>query len=117
MLAVIQICQAMKNFLIFLRYKAPIEIVEKHTDAHRAFLKSQYDAGVLLISGPFVPRTGGMLWGQAEDRSTIDAMIARDPFHLEGVADYEVIEFKPVMHSSMLSPLFESQTAPTSTTA
>jgi uncharacterized protein YciI len=101
----------MKNFLIILRYKVPIEIVEKHTEAHRAFLKTQYDANVLLMSGPFVPRTAGLLWGQAEEKSGIDQMILNDPFNTEGVADYEVIEFKPVMHAPLLDGLFESQQA------
>jgi uncharacterized protein YciI len=101
----------MKNYLIILHYKVPIETVELHTPAHRAFLKTQYEANTLLLSGPFVPRTAGVLWGQAEDRTVIDQMIKNDPFNVEGVADYDVIEFKPVMHAPLLDALFEAQSA------
>ncbi len=99
----------MKNYLIILRYKVPLETVELHTPAHRAFLKTQYEANTLLLSGPFVPRTAGVLWGQAEDRTVIDRMIENDPFHVEGVADYEVFEFSPTMHAPLLDALFASQ--------
>jgi len=101
----------MKNYLILLRYKVPLAEVERHTPAHRAYLRTQYDAGVLLMSGPFVPRTAGLLWAQAADRATIDAMIERDPFNSELVADYEVIEFAPVMNAHALDGFFAQQRA------
>ena len=101
----------MKNFLILIRYKVPIEIVEEHTPAHRDYLKKQYERELLLMSGPFVPRTAGVLWGQAEDRKLIEEMTEGDPFYTNGVADFEIIEFKPVMHSPLLDQLFEAQSA------
>jgi uncharacterized protein YciI len=99
----------MRNFLILLRYKVPIEVVEEHTPDHRAYLKTRYEAGDLIMSGPFVPRTAGVLWAQAQDRDRIDSLIANDPFHQRGVADYEVIEFKPVMNAPALNSLFAAQ--------
>jgi len=99
----------MKNFLVLLHYKVPIEIVEKHTPDHRAYLKTLYDSHDLLMSGPFVPRTAGVLWSQASNRERVDEFIAKDPFFLLGVADYEVIEFNPGMHSPLLAPVFEAQ--------
>jgi len=99
----------MKNFLVFIRYKVPIETVEKYTAEHRAYLKTCYDRGELLFSGPFVPRTAGLLWAQAKERETVDAMIAQDPFNTNGVADYEVIEFKPAMFAPELQAVFTAQ--------
>jgi len=101
----------MKNYLIIIRYKVPIETIDKFTVAHRAYLKTQYDAKRLLVSGPFVPRTAGALWAQAPDRTVIDQMIEKDPFKIENLADYEVFEYSPTMHAPVLDDLFASQIA------
>jgi len=99
----------MKNFLILIRYKVPIEVVEKHTPEHRAYLKTLYDSQDLLMSGPFVPCTSGVLWAQALERARIDEITAADPFNIHGVANYEVIEFNPGMHSPLLDGVFAAQ--------
>jgi uncharacterized protein YciI len=101
----------MKNFLILIKYKVPIETVEEHTPAHREYLKEQYAKGLLLMSGPFVPRTAGVLWAQAEAREAIDQMTEGDPFFTNAVADFEIIEFKPIMHADSLNRLFAAQAA------
>ena len=99
----------MKNFLILITYKVPMEIVEQHTPAHREYLRSQYAAGRLLLSGPLVPRTGGVLWAQAEGCSDIESMISNDPFELNGVAAWDIREFNPVMSADLLKPVLDSQ--------
>lgn len=99
----------MKNFLILITYKVAIEVVEEHTPAHREYLKSQYAAGRLLLSGPLVPRTGGVLWAQAASREDVDAMIAQDPFEINGVANWDIREFNPVMSADLLKPVLEAQ--------
>lgn len=86
-----------------------METVEEHTPAHREYLKSQYGVGRLLMSGPFVPRTAGVLWAQAEDRLDIQAMVQADPFWVNGVAEFEINEFKPVMFAEGLKPVLEAQ--------
>ncbi len=97
----------MKYFLISLQYTKPLEDVVENTPDHRAYLKTKYDEGILLFSGPRVPRTGGVLFARAEETSTIDAMIANDPFKIRGVADYEVVEIAPVMWNEGLNKIFE----------
>jgi uncharacterized protein YciI len=99
----------MKNFLVFIKYKVSMEEVERHTPDHREYLQSQYERGILLLSGPFVPRTAGVLWARASDRSEVEAMIAQDPFQVRGVASYEIQEFKPVMFAEQLRPILEAQ--------
>ena len=97
----------MKYFLIQITYVQPIEVVESHTPAHRAYLRTQYDAGILLFSGPRVPRTGGYLFGRAEDKSVIEKMVASDPFHTTGTANYEIIEIAPTIWAEQLKSIFE----------
>lgn len=97
----------MKYFLIHLTYAKPIEVVQEFTPSHRAYLRTKFDEGILLFSGPRVPRTGGVLFGKAEDVSVIDNMIASDPFKVNGVADYEVIEIAPTTWAEQIKAGFE----------
>ena len=47
--------------LVTLSYRVPLAEVDVHTPAHRAYLKTLFDAKKLIASGPFVPREGGAL--------------------------------------------------------
>ncbi len=97
----------MKYFIINLQYTKPIAEVAEITPEHRAYLKINYDAGILLFSGPRVPRIGGVLFAKAEDASIIEKMIAADPFKTKGIAEYEIIEIAPVMWAEGLNKIFE----------
>ena len=89
-------------FLLPLKYKVPIEHVERVTPVHREFLEQGYRAEKLLVSGPRVPRTGGVIVARVKTREEVDALIHEDPFFKEGVADYEIVEFQAVkFHSSI----------------
>lgn len=87
----------MHIFVIDLTYIVPLEAVELHIEAHRAYLAAQYDAGHFLASGPKVPREGGVILAKGASRSAIEALVALDPFKIEGVAEYRVTEFIPRM--------------------
>jgi len=80
-------------FVVSLTYKVPEDIVDFHRPAHMAWVKEAFDAGVFFASGRRVPAVGGVLLSGA-DRSVLDASLARDPFFSNGVAEFEVIEFK-----------------------
>ena len=80
-------------FVVSLTYKVPEDIVDFHRPAHMAWVKEAFDAGVFLASGRRVPAVGGVLLSGA-DRSTLEASLARDPFFSNGVAEFEIIEFK-----------------------
>ncbi|WP_234418463.1 YciI family protein [Dongshaea marina] len=64
-------------------------------EAHVEYLEQQYWAGYFVASGRKVPRSGGMILARAESRSVLDAVLARDPFAVAGVAEYRVEEFVP----------------------
>jgi uncharacterized protein YciI len=92
-------------YLILLKYKAPIEDVERVTPAHREFLGRAYQAEKLLVSGPQAPRTGGVIIARVKTREEVDELIHEDPFYQEKIADYEVIEFNAVKFHPALAPL------------
>ncbi|MDP9696897.1 UNVERIFIED_ORG: uncharacterized protein YciI [Arthrobacter globiformis] len=79
-------------YVVSLTYKVDQEIVDQHLDAHVDWLKDAFDEGVFIAAGRKVPRTGGVLLSRA-DRPTLDGSLAKDPFNVHGVADFEVMEF------------------------
>lgn len=85
----------MATFVISLTYSKPMDVVEARTDDHRAYMGQLFNDGVLLASGPYNPRTGGMLILNAEDLDAVNALLAKDPFYTEGVADYDIREWRP----------------------
>lgn len=91
-------------FLIMMHYKKPLEDVEKHLAAHRSFLGEGYDNDFFIVSGPRNPRTGGIILSQLKNREQLEEILQKDPFFVNGIADYEIIEFMPVkFHKNFLS--------------
>jgi uncharacterized protein YciI len=95
-------------FIISLTYTAPIEQIDAHLAAHRAFLAEQYARGVFLMSGRKVPREGGIIIANANSREAIEALVRSDPFHVAGVARYEITEFVPTMTADLLAAFREA---------
>ncbi len=86
--------------LAIIRYRVPIEEVVKVTDEHRAYLRDLKQNGVLLAAGPFDPRIGGALLLRVPDgdvRAALDRIRDEDPFVTKGVAQYELLPWKPVI--------------------
>ena len=52
------------------------------------------------MSGPRTPRVGGVIMINADNRSAVDAIIAQDPFKVNGIAEYQIVEFTPTMFST-----------------
>ncbi|WP_022662816.1 YciI family protein [Paucidesulfovibrio longus] len=95
-------------FIVSLTYLKPLEVIDSLLEEHVAWLKANYADGVLLASGRKVPRTGGILLARAESREALDAVLAGDPFHREGAARYEVIEFAASMAAPGLEALINA---------
>jgi len=91
-------------FVVILTYTKPLAEVDAHLQAHRAWLKSQYDAGVFVASGRQSPPVGGVILARGADRAALEKILAQDPFNSNGVAQYHVIQFTP----SLTAPQFAS---------
>jgi uncharacterized protein YciI len=79
-------------FIATLTYKVPLEVVEQQTQPHIDWLEEAFANGSLVAAGRKVPRTGGVLLSLLDSREALMAELHKDPFHTEGVADYEVME-------------------------
>ena len=90
-----------------IRYRRPLEDVLAHQDAHRAYLRGLKEQGVLIASGPMNPRFGGMclLRVPDDDAKALDAVRDNDPFVKNGVAQYELIGWAPVIGKDDLDRL------------
>lgn len=84
-------------FIAILKYKKPLEEVDRFLQAHRDYLAEHYAGGNFISSGPQTPRVGGVIMIKAENRTAVDAIIAKDPFNINGIADYQIVEFTPTM--------------------
>ena len=84
-------------YVAILTYKKPLADVDRYLQAHRDFLACHYAAGDLLASGPRVPRIGGVIMLKSSTREAVDAILAEDPFQINGIAEYNVIEFTPTL--------------------
>ncbi|WP_276988670.1 YciI family protein [Capnocytophaga gingivalis] len=86
-------------YIIILTYQKNLSEVEKHLEAHRAYLDRHYASGHFIASGAQVPRKGGVILCKADSKEEILGIIAQDPFHEHRIAAYQIIEFTPTKFS------------------
>jgi uncharacterized protein YciI len=94
--------------IAILRYRKPLEDVLRHVDSHRAYLAGLKQEGLLIASGPLVPRNGGMLLLRVPDneaQATLDSIRDNDPFTRFGLAQYEVWPWAPTIGAEELDCL------------
>jgi len=68
-------------------------VYEPHLPAHLVYLRDLKARGVLLLSGPFADRTGGMVLIQAASRQAAEAIAQADPLVANNVDSYELREW------------------------
>ncbi len=82
-------------FIINLTYKTQLENIDKFLDTHIDFLNEQYQLGNFIASGRKVPRNGGIILSNIKIKAILEEIIDKDPFKINNLADYELIEFIP----------------------
>lgn len=88
----------MKNlFVCKVNYTKSFELVSVHLSDHRAYLAKGYESGILLASGPRVPKDGGIIIGAFASKQDAINFSKNDPFCKKNVAEYEIFEFEPVL--------------------
>ena len=90
-----------------IRYRRPLEEVLVHQDPHRAYLRGLKEQGTLIASGPCNPRFGGILLLRVadDDWQALDGVRDNDPFVQNGVAQYELLGWNPVIGRDDLDKL------------
>lgn len=93
----------MPFFVIESRFTQPFECFGEAVPAHRAYLDKGYAAGLLLCSGPKADRTGGIVIARASDEAAVHAFLADEPYHVQGLASYEIKPFDAVKQHPLLA--------------
>jgi uncharacterized protein YciI len=95
--------------LAIIRYRRPFDEIAPHVDEHRAYLRELKAQGLLLVSGPFDPRTGGGIILRIPDGEEIGTVLDRirdgDPFTRLALAQYEMLPWNPVIGKESLDTL------------
>ena len=94
--------------IAIIRYRRPLDEIIAAQDEHRAYLRSLQAEGTLLAAGPMDPRTGGMLLLRVPDGNAagaLDRVRDGDPFSVHGLAQYELLAWKPVIGLEALDRL------------
>ena len=81
-------------FIINLNYIAPLEKIDARMKEHMVFLNACYREGLFIASGRKVPRTGGIILARGNSKEAFKALMKNDPFVAEGLAEFDIIEFK-----------------------
>ncbi|KJF92588.1 GTP cyclohydrolase [Photobacterium angustum] len=82
-------------FIVSLTYISEMSEVDKYLEDHIEYLNKYYELGIFIASGRKVPRTGGIILAQAENRSELETILNNDPFKIYNLANYELTEFVP----------------------
>ncbi len=86
-------------FIVILSYKVDLDEIDKHRDAHMSFLAPYYEDGTFLLSGPRVPREGGVILAKTASKQELQEILEQDPFAMNDLAHYDIYEFSPTKSS------------------
>jgi len=81
-------------YIVSLHYTATLERIDDALPAHRNWLDAQFEGGNFIAAGPKMPRDGGVILASHMPRERLDALLATDPFAQQGLAGYDITEFK-----------------------
>ncbi len=94
--------------IAIIRYRRPLDEILRVLDEHRGYLRGLRERGTLLASGPLEPPSGGALLLRVSDESPaedLDAIRDGDPFVAQGMAQYELQLWQPVIGREALDAL------------
>lgn len=90
-------------FIIFLKFGENRAKVRDYLDAHKAWLKQGYEAGIFLMSGSLQENSGGALLAHNTSLAELQRRMGEDPFVAQEIAIVEIIEVTPSAADERLS--------------
>ena len=91
-------------FIANLKYKKSMEEVNKVLEAHLEYLDKYFEKGKFICTGKkSFPELGGVILFNSNNLEEAKKILYEDPFYVEEIADYEIIEFQPVKFSQNFS--------------
>ncbi|BBM37859.1 hypothetical protein JCM16775_0554 [Leptotrichia hofstadii] len=91
-------------FIANLKYKKSIKEVNKVLEAHLEYLDKYFEKEKFICTGKkSFPELGGVILFDSNNLKEAKKILYEDPFYIEEIADYEIIEFQPVKFSQNFS--------------
>jgi len=97
-------------YVVLLTYKRPLAEIDAAMHAHVAFLEEAFRAGQFIAAGRQVPRQGGVILAVAKSRDELEDLMQRDPFVRDGLASFEIVEFRTSLHHPAFSHFADPRT-------
>jgi uncharacterized protein YciI len=82
-------------FVVLMHYTRPLADVDAVRASHVAHLERQAAQGAILAWARREPPVGGVFVAAAPDRATLERIVSEDPYVTAGVAEPEIVEFRP----------------------
>ncbi len=82
-------------FILSLKYIKPLEEVDREIKSHIQYLEKYYSLQKFICSGRRNPRSGGIILCNAKNMEEVKTIIDEDPFYINKIAEYEIVEFLP----------------------
>lgn len=96
-------------FLVLTTYAKGMEEVDKFLPAHSAFLDKYYAQKKIIFSGRRNPRVGGAILFRVETEDEVKAILAEDPFRVNGVTECEYYEIIPTKYDDEFAGFLPSR--------
>ena len=91
-------------FIANLKYKKSMKEVNKVLEAHLEYLDKYFEKEKFICTGKkSFPELGGVILFDSNNLEEAKKILYEDPFYIEEIADYEIIEFQPVKFSQNFS--------------
>ena len=92
---------------VLYRYSTDAAALDEHRPDHRDYLRSLFEQGHIVVSGPLADGggPGALLILEAEDVDAVAALLDEDPFHVLGlITDREIRRWNPAFGAARLAP-------------
>src|SRR5260221_10670888 len=96
-------------FVLLITYIKPLEEVNKVLDAHKLYIKANFERSIFIVSGRRIPPTGGVILARAASKAEIEAVVAEDPYVHAGVAEYQIMEFNATSYDARFEPFLTQE--------
>lgn len=94
-------------FIINLKYIVSIDKVEDNLQEHKKFLEKYFKTNNFILAGRKNPRDGGIIIANFESLNQAEKITNEDPFIINKVAEYEIIEVLPSIINSNIEMLLK----------
>ena len=80
--------------IIDIKYKKKLDVVDQFRNEHIEYLSRFYEQGLIIASGPYNNRSGGLIISIMDSKSAYTYM-KNDPFYIHDIGDFQIKEFEP----------------------